>query len=242
MFKRDVELMLTKLKKSKQADGTISIIANEKLFVHIPKTYEQRNLATFGERATVMGVFAMIDENNNYTVSLAPSLVVMEPSTISSVKINDEDYYNLIFEKGDKIIVDNRIAKEAQLIYHAYATFISGGYVPWFLDDTLLSTLFSSLSYFTEKKFSPYASIAELIISAMTRNPENIDETYRNYINQLKPGEKPKPPEFISLKNFAITANSKLNKFLGSHFEEGLTGALTSTTYEPTVLEQVLRQ
>lgn len=242
MYIKNTDLMLTKIRKSKQDNGIESLLANEQLSIHIPKTYERLNLATFGERVTTMGVFAMIDSDNNYTTSLAPSLVVMEPSTISSINVDDEDYYNLIFEKDDKVIVDTRIAKEAQFIYHAYAIFISAGYVPWFLDDTLLSNMFSTMSYFTEKKFNPYSSIAELIISAMTRNPQDIDETYRTYINRLKPGDKIQPPEFIALRNFAITANSKLNKFMGSHFEEGLTGALTSTTYEPTILEQVLRQ
>lgn len=242
MYKRDPELLLTKVESVKQEDGTVVILAKEQLHVHIPKYYENLNVATFGERVVTMGIFAIIDANGVYTTSLAPSLVVMEPTVVGSINIQDLEYYDLTFEKGDKLIVDTRIAKEAAFIYRSYAMFISAGYIPWFIDDILLSELFINMDYFTEKKYSPYSSIIELTISAMTRSPDNIDETYRHYLNTLKEGTKPKPPAFIALRNFAITANSKLNKFMGSHFEEGLTGALTSATYEPTVLEQVLRQ
>jgi hypothetical protein len=241
MYKHDVNSILAKVQETKNGD-IVSITAKERLYVHIPKSYENTPFLSFNERVCVVGIFAIVDENKNYCVSLAPSIVVMEPSTISSIVVNDEEYYCLLFEKDDMLIVDRRVAKESTMIYHTYALFISSGYVPWFLDDEKLALLFTNMSYFTEKKFSAFSSIGELIISAMSRSPLNIDDTYRTYLRGLKPGEKALPPKFIGLRNFAITANSKLNKFMGSHFEEGLTGALTSDSYEPTTLEQVLRQ
>lgn len=226
--------------KALYQDPTGSLIAKQDLKIIFPVRYEEANLAAIEGSVYVLGIFA-IQVGNEYAVNSVPARIRLHPTDIERVKYNNADYYVLSFDRGG-IITDNiNVVKENTLGYYIYNYFVALGKVPWFMGAEDMLGLFDNMTEYTGEKYGVSPMITKMIISMIMRNPDDIQEYWRQSINTQDDITSSKP-DFIPLANVPFGARNTTAKLMGSYFDEGLNSALLHPSETTEKVEELLRQ
>lgn len=218
-----------------------SIIALTNCKIQFPVRYEEVSLAVVENVVMTVGYFAIIVEDKYYGICNIPANIKLEPSFVSKIKIGDNSYYELEFEKGSTVFSTSEIVKNDVLTYYIYNEFIAGGNVPWYMDYSDLIKMFDDSSKYAGVRIGANLAIMDMVISNICRDKKDLTKFYRHIYKDLNQ-EKTNPPEILSLRNISYGASNTTAKLLGSYFSDGLTSALIhpSTRLEG-IEEKILR-
>lgn len=222
----------------KGSDG--SLMAKEPLNIIFPARYEESDLAFLEGNVYVLGIFA-IQVGNHYAVNNMPAKVRLFPSEITTFKHNDQEYYNLSFDKGG-IVTDNiNVVTENTLGYYIYRYFIALGRVPFYMNAMDMVTLFHRMREYTTVEYGVNHAVCEMIVSMIMRDPENIQKYWRQSIHSVQDLTN-KKPDFVPLRDIPHGARNTTAKLLGSYSDEGLNSALLHPSDTAERVETLLRQ
>jgi hypothetical protein len=216
------------------------LVAVKDLRIYIPSRFTECGLASIGIETYIAGIYAIVDNDMHYGISLVNAMLRIEPTSTIKLSLNDEEYYEFYFEPGSTVISDVKLVKNDVLVYKIYNELIAKGHVPWYLGYLELGKLFDTAEYHAGANIGKNHEVTELLISMIARNPDNRHEYYRTVVKSLSDMAK-KPPVFIGLKNVTYSATNTLNKLAGSYFKEGLVSALVSPTDRVERIEHLLR-
>lgn len=236
-LKRDPTKIHADLKKLN--DGTIITQAGCKIY--IPQNYEDKKLVVVGVETYILGIFAIVLGDQFYGVSIAPAMMRVEPDEVNTIKVDDEEYMELGFDKGSVVIADKNLVQDNKLLFSVYNEFVAKGSVPWYFNYEDLGNLFRLSQYYTGSKLGANHAIMELIAATICRNPNNPKQQFRHIID-TKADLLKYDPRVIKLNSVTFGATNTTSKLIGAYWEEGLNSALIQPSQQREPIEDLLRR
>lgn len=218
-----------------------SLVALKQLKIYIPARFAERSLAEIGVDNYIVGIFAIVTEDNFYGVSLANARIKIDPTSTLIVKVKGIDYLEFMFEPGSKVITSVNLVKDDILVYQIYDEIISKGRIPWYCSYEDLGHIFDSAIHHAGANIGENPEVTELLISIIARNPEDKTQYYRSIL-QTEDDLKSKPPAFIALRSVNFAATNTTDKLAGSYFNVGVVSALNSPSERTERIETLLRK
>lgn len=219
-------------------DGSIIALKPSKIVV--PERFIEKQLLVIGADTYVIGCFAHVVEDKYYAVFLGVAMFHTEPTTIATVKYNNDTYVEMSYDKGARILVSQEVVQDNILAYRLNDEMVAKGHVPWYLGyDDRLKLLFTSNRLAGMDLLSNHTML-ELTAAAISRNPANINEYYRHMVTSYDDLLK-MPPLAIPLMSVSYGTTNTVSKIMGSYFQQGLDSALVNPSTHVENIEQLLR-
>lgn len=209
--------------------------------IYIPTRFAERGLASIGIETHIVGIYAIVVEDLYYGVSMVNAMIRIEPTSTMKVVIEEEEYFEFMFEPGSTVMASTQLVKQDTLVYKIYDEIISKGRVPWYLGYLELGKLFDTAKYHAGANIGGNHEVTELIVSMIARDPKDRTKYYRQTVKTLD-DLKRTPPAFIPLRSVTYAATNTTNKLAGSYFNDGLVSALVSPADRVERIEEILRR
>lgn len=221
--------------------GDETIVTPKGCKIVIPERYVDKGLAEISSDVRILGIFAIIVDDEYYAVSNAITMVRLKSSTISTVKIDGDNHLEFKFDPGSVVIADTQVVVNDQLLFKVFDEFIAKGKVPWFMDyRNDLTALFDSAKRYAGRDFGHNHVILEIIAAAITRMEKDLNVYYRYGLKS--PADLVKvAPVTIPLRSVSHGATNTPTKLIGSYFGDGLTSALVTPSDRIEKIEEILR-
>jgi len=208
--------------------------------IYIPVRFEERELASIGIETYIIGIYAMVVEDQYYAVSLVNAMARIDPTSTLRTMIDGDEYYEFVFDPGSTVFPSVDLVKTDTIVYLIYNEIFAKGRVPWYLGYDELAMIFDTARYHAGANIGQNQEVTELLVSIIARNPNNRHEYYRQF---AKTAEAMKtPPAFIALRSVSYSATNTLNKLAGSYARDGLVSALVNPTDRVERIEELLRR
>ncbi len=212
------------------------LVARKALKIVIPCRFAERGLAYVGINTRIIGIFAIIVEDQYYGVSLANAMMPITPSSTNKVMYDEDEYYEFSFDAGATVCPSLQLVKIDTLVYNIYDEILSKGRVPWYLSYELMGQLFDTAKEHAGANIGQQQEVTELMVSLIARDPDNRIMYYRQVVAQ----DPKRSPVFIPLRSVAYAATNTLNKIAGSYAKDGMISALVTPTERVERLEALL--
>ena len=209
--------------------------------IYIPERFVEKQLAVIGAETYIVGIFAIVVEDKFYGVSTTNAMMRVTPTTISTVKFDQDSYLELIFDPGSVVFATNLLIKSDTLVYYIFDEFIAKGRIPWYIGYEDLATLFESADRHAGVSLGANHSILEMFAAAVARNNQNRAKYYRHSIESQDDPVK-RPPAIIPLRSITYGATNTTSKLMGSYWNDGLTSALVNPSEKQERIEELLRR
>lgn len=207
--------------------------------IHIPVHYEESNLITIGVETYILGIYAMIVEDRVYSVNSVLAMMRIDPTYVGNVVIDETHYYEFYFEPGSAVIRGLDLVQNDVIAYYVYDEFMAKGRVPWYIDYYDKGRLFASAPKHAGIRIGANQAVMEMMVATNTRNPNNLSEYYRQYVNAT---DKPEPAANIPSNSVIYGATNTTAKLNGSYFDLGVVSALNNPSVRKERIEDILRQ
>jgi len=217
------------------------LVAIKEVKIYVPARFEERGLCELGVDNYIVGIYAMVAEDKYYAVSMVNAMLLIQPTSVMKIKINGEDYFEFVFEKGSTIFSSVNLVMNDVLVYKIYNELISKGRIPWYLGYEELGHIFDTAKYHGGANIGQNSEVTELIISIIARDPNDKTKYYRTIVKTKEDLEKTKPT-FIPLKSVTYAATNTTNKLAGSYWSTGVVSALVSPSERTERIESILRR
>lgn len=143
-FQRDPARVQAQLQE--MDDG--SVVCKKEVKLYIPTRFRDKNLCTMGNEIYVLGIFMLAVEDRYYAVNNIAAMMRIEPSSVNTVVLDDKDYFEFLFEPGDRVFAATDLVKDDKLIYYIFDEIVAKGNVPVYLDYLDLGRLFDSAPHY----------------------------------------------------------------------------------------------
>lgn len=217
------------------------IMTKEGCKIYIPVRYQEQRLASIAAEVYILGIFAIVIDDTYYGVSKATTMVRIEPNLINTVKYEDSDYYEFIFEPGAIVIGNTEVVKNETLLYDIYNEFIAKGAIPWFINYEDLGRLFELAPYYNGMRLGANHAVIEMLAASISRDSKNMTKYYRHVVESKK-DLYDKPPVVIKLNSVSYGATNTTAKLIGAYWDEGVTSALINPSDRVEPIEEILRR
>lgn len=217
------------------------LVALKEVKIMIPSRFAERGLASIGIETHIVGIYAMIVEDQHYCVSLVNARLQIEPTAATKVMVADEEYYEFYFAPGSTIVTSLMLVKQDTLTYRIYDEIFAKARVPWYIGYLELGMLFDTAEKHAGTSIGKNREVTELLASIIARNPEDRRQYYRQVVKDTS-DLKTKPPAFVPMRSVTYAATNTTNKLAGSYFSEGVTSALVSPSDRVERIEELLRK
>lgn len=218
-------------------DGRLVAIKNVKIYV--PSRFAERGLAQIGIETHIVGIYAIVAEDQYWGVSLVNAMHRIEPTSTVKVVFDDDEYYEFSFAPGATVVSTVQLVRTDTLVYKVYDEIIAKGRVPWYLGYPELGKIFDTAKYHAGANIGQNHEVTELIVSMIARDPANRARYYRQVVRSREDLKK-HPPVFIPLRSVTYAATNTTNKLAGSYFKEGLVSALVTPAERVERIEELL--
>lgn len=233
---RDAQFIHSCLHETKDA----KLIALEPVKIYIPARFEERGLAEVGAENRIIGIYAMV-AGDKYAVSLVNAMLEIKPSSTLLIKIDEIDYYEFSFDKGQVICPNLNLVKKDTLVYKIYDEILAKGKAPWFMDYLDLGNIFNTAKEYAGTNVGSNNVVTELIISLLSRDNQDKTKYYRTTVQSLEE-IKSRPPFVIPLTSVEYAATNTTNKLAGSYYHTGVVSALNNESTRTEKIEEILRK
>ena len=222
----------------KKAGTGLSVSADVK--VMFPSRYINKGLAIMGDTVTVLSIYAIIDDDNNYAVVNAPIMIELSPNMSDEVEIDGKAYTILEFPKGDIFTTNTSLVIRNGNIYELFDELFIHGNIPWYLNYEDLSDLFKLSSKYAGTNIGDNPLAMELLASIIARNKDDKTMLYRKLAKDMSVIKK-SDPAFVALLNIYYSFTSTMSKLSGSYFKDGITSALVNQETESNAVEDMIK-
>lgn len=223
---------------SEQGD---KLITTKGCKIYTPVLYEEKGLLSIGTEITILGIFDISVDDKYNGVSLAPTMLRIEPSTINTVDINGDKYYEFVFLPGSVVIADLMAVKDDTLPYHIYDLFIASGKIPFYFTYSDLGDLFSLAEYQAGIKIGANNAVMEMIVAVISRTESDRTKYYRHEISKIA-DQHSNPPVYIPFSDVSYNATNTTARLIGSYYDQGVTSALINPSQRTENIETILRR
>jgi hypothetical protein len=236
-LRRAPETVLSALKES--AGGQVVTSVPCKIQIPVRFTEGSVGLGSIGINTFIYGIFAIILESGEYSVCNINAMVQINPYKTTQTTIDNNDYHEFWFNKGDIVIKSTTLLQVADSIYNVFNELVFTGKVPWYMGYEDMGKLFDTASYHGNSNAGKSQETIELIASMIARSKKDrtiyIRETAKSYsdtdIANL---------DYVPLKSVFYSVKSTMNKLSGSYFNDGVVSALVNPSEQQQKIEGIL--
>lgn len=217
-----------------------SVITTTGCKIHVPMSFEDSGLAVIGVENHIVGVYAIMVEDQYYGVSTVNAMIPIDPTATERIKIGDTDYYEFTFAPGSTVFKSTQLVKIDTIPYNIYDEIISKAHIPWYLDYVQMGKILDTAYYHGGANVGQNREVTHLLISMIARNPDDRTKYYRTMI-ETPQDLRTKPIAWIPMRSVQYAATNTLNKLAGSYFSEGVVAALVNPAERTERIEEILR-
>ncbi len=216
------------------------LITKKEIKIQIPTRFVERDLAYIGLDNNIIGIYAIILDDTYYGVSTINAMINIDPSTINRIKINEDQYFEFVFNPGSTVFKSVNLVKTDILTYKIYDEIFSNGNIPWYINYEDLGKMFDSAKYHAGANIGENKEVTELIASLLARDPTDRTKYYRTVLESTSDLKK-KDPVFIGLKSVVYSATNTTNRLGGSYMSSGIVASLVNVSSREERIESILR-
>lgn len=215
-------------------------LATETLRLMFPEYYIKREIAVIGSDNYVIGLFALITEDNHYSTVNVPAMISIGQGSLTRTKVGEMVYCVLEFEAGESVIDSDEVVKNELLTYPIFNDVLGKGQIPWYMNDQNTGYVLDGARRYMGSSIGDDRKSIQTIMSLLSRDPKNPTDTYRHSVKTFADVDT-KRPLYSSIRNVQYMASNTFTKQAGSYFSAGTNSSLitTTTTIEP--VERALR-
>lgn len=228
-FKRDGQRILNAL-----AETNNTLVAKENLRIHVPVRFATRGLGQVGIETFICCMYAIITDDDHYDVSNYCAIAKIEPYKTEEILIDNVEYYEFTFLKGQVIMPNVQLVRRDMLIFNIMDEFIFKGNVPWYFTPNDLARIMDTAKTAGDSAVGEWLDVIELIVSVVTRVKGEKKIYYRNGNGGAY--------DFVALSNVFYVASSTLPKLAGNYFNDGVVSAIMEPVDEVQRVERLLRE
>jgi len=208
--------------------------------IQVPSRFIDRGLGQIGIDTYVMGIFAIIDESNNYSVCNINALVELDPFKTITVTIDDVEYYEFHFKANSVVVKTTDLIRRNVLMYNIFDELVFKGKVPWYMSYEDMGKLFDTAKSHADSNIGETQEVIEFIASIITRSKQDRKNYIRTIAQSYKDVEADKIA-YVPMMSVFYSINSTMNKISGSYFSDGITSSLVTPTEKISTVESILR-
>ena len=228
-FKRDGQRILNALTETNN-----TLVAKENLRIHVPVRFATRGLGQVGIETFICCMYAIITDDDYYDVSNYCAIAKIEPYKTEEILIDNVEYYEFTFLKGQVIMPNVQLVRRDMLIFNIMDEFIFKGNVPWYFTPNDLARIMDTAKTAEDSAVGEWLDVIELIVSVVTRVKGEKKIYYRNGNGGAY--------DFVALSNVFYVASSTLPKLAGNYFNDGVVSAIMEPVDEVQRVERLLRE
>ena len=207
----------------------------------IPKSFEEKKMATIGIDNFIVGIYAMVVDDAVYAVSMVNAMIEIDPTSTQVIKINGVDHYEFTFIKGSTVIKTLNLVKTDTIVYQIYDELFSKGHIPWYLSYNDLALIFDTAKEHAGANIGQNQEVTELIVSIVARDKKDKTQYFRSTVQSVA-DMRVKKPTYIALRNVVYAPTNTLNRLGGSYMAtQGVTAALNNPSDRVERMESILR-
>lgn len=215
-------------------------VTNEDIRMLIPERYINKEFIFMGSNTRVLGVYALLDDNNNYCVVTTPIFQDVNPVNITDIMVNNELYKVLHFHKDDVFISNNIMVKSDNFIYDMFDEFYIKGNIPFFLNGDDVSDLFLEADKYAGSNVGRNPLTFEILTAVISRDPKDNAEFIRRKIK--KESDKTElNPVYVGLNNIYYSFDNTAARTIGGYYGSGVVTAIVNPETSPTIVADLLR-
>lgn len=239
------QLNLNNLKKNKETIKQSFQLVKDKTFTNrnlsvlFPELFLSKNLAVIDSFVETVCIFVILDENNNYAVTVAPVKQKFFPDRISKININDQVYVKMDFLKGSAFFTNNNAIMTQSFLYDLFETFFLLGKIPWYIGYEELSDLLIDTKKYNGSSIGNDPMIVQLLTSVITRVKGDENEYYRHVVKSKNDLNKYKTT-YKGLNDVYYSLDSTSSKIIGGYLEDGIINAIMDPSKNITPIEKIL--
>lgn len=207
---------------------------------YIPVRFQNKGLIVIEETIQTVLIWAVVVDNKYYAVEKVMAYATITPSSMSIVKIGDEDYYEFTFDKGSTVIPDINLVKRDTLVYRAYDEITAQGNYPWYIAPDHSAKLYLSAKKHGGINLASNNATFELIAATTCRSSSDMTKFYRHSVDNIY-DPKNTPHAYVALTSVMYGANNTVSRLMGAYYSEGVTAALVYPSTELESVEKKLR-
>lgn len=216
-----------------------SIITNATCKIHVPERFTAKKLAVLGSEVFIFGFFPIIVNDEYYCVNNTIAMMRICPSSTERVVVDGNPYFEFTFEPGDKVIYTTALVVTDTLTYYMYDEFVSKGNIPWYMNYYDIVNMFETADEHAGVNLGS-RSVIELIISTITRDPNDMTRLYRHVL-QSPEFAQANPPVVIPFRSVVWNTSDTTSKLNGAYFAEGINSALVNESESVEMIEELYR-
>ena len=236
-YKRDAKNALSYLVENSAGQ----VLTKKNCKIQIPVRFAEIGLGEIGINTYSYGFFPIIFDTNEYAVINACAMIALNPYKLTTVTIEDTDYYEFYFDAGQVVIKTTDLIKKETLMYNVFDEFIFKGKLPWYAEYEDVGKLFDTAFYHAGSKVAQNLEVIEFVASMISRS-KNDRTKYLRTVAQSYADTKLGDVDFVPLKSVFYSVNSTLNKIAGSYFNDGVTSALVQPSEKVEKIETIIRR
>lgn len=217
------------------------VITTQGCVITFPVRFETVGLASVGSNTHFYGLFKISTlDGSYYAIHNVMASIRSEPDNVEVINHeNDEPYYVLTYEPGSVVIKDVDLLNDKNIIGKVYKEFIDRGKIPYYVNYYDLIKVFDTAKEYAGESIGDNYEALAVPISIIARNPNDLNQYYREILNDIDPNSV--SPVYVPASSVNFSANSALTKITGSYFYSGVVSAINNPTEQTEVLDYILR-
>lgn len=229
-----------KVKASLVTRSDSSVVTKTGCKIYFPTRFTERFLAQVGVDNLCVGLFAIVVDDQYYSLFSVNSMIGLSPVDVNQLTIDSMDYHELVFDPGSVVITSLELVQNDEILYRLYDELFSKGKVPWYVGYEDLGNVYDTAARFAGANVGENPEVIQLLTSLITRNKDNRVEYYRSVVEK-RSDLVDNPPAYIPLRSVFYAATNTTNKLAGSYFSDGVTSALLSPSDRVEAIEKLLK-
>jgi hypothetical protein len=232
---RDASRVKEALKETKDN----RLICSKEVKIYVPSRFIDRNLAIIGMETYILGIYAIVVDNQYYGVSLINAMMQIEPTITNRIKIDGTEYLEFVFVAGSTVVKNINLVKIDAITYRIYDEILSSGHVPWYMGYEDLCNIFNTANSHAGANIGQNREVTQMLVSIVARLQSDRRLSLRHAMNT--PEDKiTQKPAFVALNSINYTATNTTAKISGAYQGEGIISAMVNPSERVERIEAIL--
>lgn len=211
-------------------------ITTKNIRILVPKRFTEGKLAYLnGTSFRTVAIYAILDDNNNYSVIRCPIYHNFESYDITNVMVDDTEFIQVSFLANEIFLISNTMVVTSDFTYDLFEEFFTKGYIPFYMNYEDLSKLFEKGDKYSNVNIGNDPSVFELIASIVARSSKDKKLYYRQV-------NADGPISYVGLNNIIYGYTNTISRIMGGYMKEGIVTSVVDPETETTALSNMLRR
>lgn len=216
------------------------VIAKAALTIQFPVRFGEIGLAKIGTNSYVYGLFAILLETGDYALCNVNAYVELGAAAVELITIDDTQYYQFQYQKGDIVFKTKELVCRANLIYRAIEEFVFKGKIPWYVGYEDMGKIFDTAKKHARTSAEILPSVVEFMAGYIGRDKTDRIKYIREVGKDYKDFTQAKMA-WVPMRSVYWSAPGTVNKLAGAYFSDGITSALVNPSERTEKIESILR-